>query len=343
MQPAIYSFNKRALGIFLLFIQACILTGCSSSPQVVVVDRQGEQIIQPVRTPLAIEWPTRQKQELAPGFEMKLVCPDDASISGNYTIDMDGSVKLPFNIRLEAAGKTLDAFTLAVNRAYAAFLTRPQITASIVKRQYYVDVQGLVIKPGQYILPATSRLDAAIGAAGGLEKGPTGVPSAQYVRISQLGVEHTFRLQDYFSGNTAIAPSWQGGDIVFFQSEKPQGENSVGSERPYVQILGQVRTPGEYPVLADGDLLTYLTKAGGPTDRADLANISLLRGNGTRREVQTLSLNDPKSLPQIQAGDTVIVLADNPSRVEKQSRIVSGFMSIFSFLANIALIVVGAS
>jgi protein involved in polysaccharide export with SLBB domain len=272
-------------------------------------------------------------------MQLKLACPDDAKISGTYTIGPEGTLKLPYSVTIQTSGLTLAEVRREVIKGYKKYLTSPKISVSIGKRQYYVDVRGLVQKPGKYLVKSDSSLDFIISQAGGLLQGQDQSASAKFARIEQLGVSKLVRLRDYFSGREDLVPAWQGGETVFLQSEMGGNGISRSNGRTYVQMLGQVRQPGEYAHTGD-DFYSYLELAGGPTDRADLNSVTLLRSTGEgRKPIQFQGLAGGK-LPEIRAGDTIIVSADNPSNFEKGTRVVGGVTGIISALATVALLLV---
>jgi polysaccharide export outer membrane protein len=77
-----------------------------------------------------------------------------------------------------------------------------------------------------------------------------------------------------------------------------------------VSVLGEVKKPGNYPVLGDRNLLDVLSLAGGPTPLA--ANVvTIQRRSGSQETVKTALTNDPDQLlasrVAIQPGDTIVV------------------------------------
>jgi protein involved in polysaccharide export with SLBB domain len=89
-----------------------------------------------------------------------------------------------------------------------------------------------------------------------------------------------------------------------------------------VHILGEVEKPGEYTVPDDTDVLELLSKAGGPTEFANLGNVSLKRragghsGGATERvqgHVQRVDINrflkheNVPNPPTLLPGDVVTV------------------------------------
>ena len=77
-----------------------------------------------------------------------------------------------------------------------------------------------------------------------------------------------------------------------------------------VSVLGEVRKPGNYPVLGDRNLLDVLAMAGGPTPLAGNV-VTIQRRSGSQQTVKTALLNDPDQLLEsrvaIEPGDTIVV------------------------------------
>lgn len=87
-----------------------------------------------------------------------------------------------------------------------------------------------------------------------------------------------------------------------------------------ISIIGKVRAPGNFTLTRYVDLLGALALAGGTTDFADVGNIVILRRTGDRATVIHTRLSSilkgkpseedlasPAAIPQLLAGDTVIV------------------------------------
>lgn len=62
-----------------------------------------------------------------------------------------------------------------------------------------------------------------------------------------------------------------------------------------IYVLGEVKSPGGYPIQKDMTLLQALTAAGGPTQTAKLKSVLLLRP-GRNREIQALRLDLSKAI-----------------------------------------------
>ena len=78
-----------------------------------------------------------------------------------------------------------------------------------------------------------------------------------------------------------------------------------------VTVLGEVKTPGVYPVLGARSLFDFISAAGGTTATASNTAAIMRRGQPDKQEVVHLS-NDPAKAPAanvpIEPGDTILVL-----------------------------------
>lgn len=285
--------------------------------------------------------PARQADELAQGFLVKIECFQDPAISGSYRISEDGTLKLPYQVQLKAAGMTASQLQQELVQQYREFFRGPpRINASIEERKFYVDVQGLVNQPGKFLVSDGSSLDELVSQAGGLQRGYDGKPSALFVRISQAEASRIIRLSDYYAGANIELPSWYGGDKVFFQAEGDPNSGPLSYNPQAVQILGQVRNPGEYSYRENGDLFYYIGQAGGLTDRADLNNLMLVRTSGDRRLAYNFTMEQIQYLPQIGRGDILFVHADNLGSAEKTTRVLSEIGQFFGSVATSILLLI---
>lgn len=273
------------------------------------------------------EWEERRANEIAPGFTLLISNSADRSINGEYEVPFNGILELPYDVQVKADNRTPTELAGDLNQAYGKYIKNPRFRVLIQKRQYAVDVRGLVEQPGSYVLDVHEGLDAALGQAEGLKKDPNGKPIARFVRFTQLGKSRVVTLQDYFSGTEGVLPPLQGGERMFFQSEGPSKYSEL---RKYVQILGQVSSPGAYPFQDQSDFMQYLTSAGGPTAQADLTRMTLLRRENNKVSQLEVDINDINGSPQPQGGDVLIIHANNRTPLERDTSVASAIANIFT-------------
>jgi protein involved in polysaccharide export with SLBB domain len=254
---------------------------------------------------------TLPSDEIAPGNKIRLSCSDDRNLNGEFQVEFDRKLKLPYQITVDTTGLSAAELQSRLRTSYKPyFRSAPNLTATVAQRDFYVDVQGLVEKPGRYLLKKDSTLDELIAKAGGLQREQGArEPLARYARVTQAEGTAFVRLSEYYAGAAAPTPQWRGGDAVFFQTDGPSLTASGG----YLQILGQVVRPGEYAFKDEGDFFYYLSKAGGPTEKADLEKIEVVRVIDFQKKTLTFALKEAKTLPPLKPGDIVMVPPEKPS------------------------------
>jgi polysaccharide export outer membrane protein len=108
-------------------------------------------------------------------------------------------------------------------------------------------------------------------------------------------------------------------EILTTQLTKYIGEQPIVSIRfsssisMRVTVLGQVAVPGEYLIPQSATIQGAVSKAGGPTPRAQLDNVKLIRKSDPEKATQNVNLlrffieGDPSLLPPIEEGDVIVV------------------------------------
>jgi protein involved in polysaccharide export with SLBB domain len=280
------------------------------------------------------DWSFRQPGELAPGNEIRLYEGSDSALNGVFQVNEKGKLILPYEVEVLVEGLQIEEVKNLLNRRFRQFLRNPNFQVSVEGQEVYVHLQGLVEKPGSYLISSDSSLDEILLNAGGLLKSADKRARARYVRITQFGKPRLVNLQDYYSGTADLIPSWQGGESLFFQYE---GSSNVSADREYIHVLGEVLSPGAYPFSSQLDILAYLTEAGGPTDRADLSRMTLLsREDGGLRQAH-FDFDDVRTLPSIQPGDTLIIPSSNPTGLERGTGIAASLAAVLSSIGLIAI------
>lgn len=281
-------------------------------------------------------WPTEQADLVAPGA-LVVISSLDRNLNGTYKVDIDGKIKLPHDRSLSTQGLDTDSVTEQIQDMYRNYFKSPQdLRVKVVRTDVLIDVQGLIMKPGQYSVGETTSLDEVIALAGGLQD-RSGAEKVRFLQIKSPYTSGIIALADYHSGRNSITPHWHGGERLFFQtSASAVAEGSVSNSQ-VVRVIGQVRNPAEFTAKPDSTFFSYLLLAGGPTDRADLARITLIRIDGAQTRVRTFNSQNFDDIPAIEPGDTILVNADIASPVEKSSRVVASIASVLTSLSILAI------
>ncbi len=319
----------------------CFLSGCSHSGWIPVqkytTPITGENSTRNSTKVSQVVWKERHADNISPGYLVAIKSPD-AKLNDNFRVEFDGSLKLPYKVIINTTDLNEEQLQDTIRKSYKGyFRSLNDIQISIVKKEYFVSTQGLVQKPGEYVVQETSSLDEIIAQAGGLKEGKGVENTAQYVRISGPSGSGIIRLSDYYSGSKQLVPHWQGGETVFFQTEAGTDPASPLADSHSIQIIGQVRNPAAYQAEPNADFFTYLVKAGGPTDRADPSNIILIRVKDNVTHALTFDMLDVANIPQILPGDAIIVSADNASPLEKKSRVGANFANILTAIGVVVI------
>src|SRR5262249_2057042 len=112
------------------------------------------------------------------------------------------------------------------------------------------------------------------------------------------------------SGTVQNLPILRPGDTVIVPGSEELYTGSSG-----VNVTGAVIKPGNYRLTGRADLVGAILMAGGPTDRANLSSVHLIRpgDNDKKAETYNIDLNDflkhgkLESNPKLRPGDTVTV------------------------------------
>ncbi|MGZ3697090.1 MAG: SLBB domain-containing protein [Bdellovibrionota bacterium] len=279
---------------------------------------------------------------LAPGFLIKLSSAQDPTLNGTFRIQADAKVDLPYNTTVSTRTMDFKRFKAAIDRAYQPYFRgHPDLEVTVEEKRYYVDARGLVEKPGSFLVKRDTPLDEVISLAGGLSK--TGGQTPGFARIEQGGKTTSLDLSEYFKRGKTQNLVWNGGDRIFFQKDKPDtgsGEAATDEFARKVQVIGEVRSPGELQFRKNADAYYYLLKTGGPTQFADLETVELVRvdsKSGSRESISTGSISDLKTIGE---GDVLIVHPKEESKSKKTLETVAIVTSIVAAVALAAVAVI---
>jgi len=339
-------YQKTPLNVRLLCLVMATLTACSTAPAKNTWRDDRLKTTGTAKAPQMLEsWGARSESEdpndptIAPGFLISLHCLTDSKLNGEYRVDFNGDLQLPYDITAHTTGLTLLQLRKKLVDLYRPyFKTSSEIDVRIKERRYWIDVRGLVDKPGRYLMEPESSLDSAIGMAGGTSKETPPL----YVRIQKGQQMFIFDLTQYYTQGEDHPQilGWLGGEILFFQRERTgfSGERlPYAAGRTPVYMMGEVRKPGEYSLTPGADFLDSLKQAGGFTEKADLDDIEIIRTTAGHKRVYDFSWSDFQRAPAPAQGDIVFVHADNVTKFERHTSL---FATLIAAAASIVTSVV---
>ncbi len=244
---------------------------------------------------------------VAPGYLFELSHGEDEKLNGKFRVSFNGVLTLPYKIKIYAKGLTLKQLRNKVTKAYKPFfrISGP-VKWRILEDKVWVDIQGLVQKPGRYLIDHSSSLDEARSVAGGYLV----TEQPDYVRIISQKNIRTLHLDDInnYKIGTLSKRNWKGGETVLFKKLKKSPMADYISHQRNISVLGAVTAPGNQTFIPGADFIYYLTKSGGPSGNANLKDIILIRnyGNGTKKELR-FNLSETNKIPFPISGDVFIV------------------------------------
>ena len=315
--------------VVVLTVLVSIVQGCAFGPSLPSGNARGKTATSLaegflVDNPYA--GPLNSKTEVRPGFQIQMSSAVDEKVNGEYRVDINGEIKLPYGGWTKAAGLTVQALTEKINAEVRKFYKAdPQVSLKVTDRKYYIEVRGLVQTPGVILVSEFEKIESVIKKAGELSL----TKEARVVQINRGQNSFYIDLAEYFQGHDMnLSPKWYGGEKVFFIQSSLGEENSAS-----VQILGDVRNPGAQAIKDNMNLYQYINKAGGPTQSTDLDRITVVRQTSNGPVKTEGTAEEIAKEIKLQAGDTVYVHSSNSTTLERRLGMVSSFMSVITAIA----------
>ena len=265
--------------------------------------------------PLSAESQTARSavQRIAPGDVLKVDIVGRQDLSGQFTVDAQGTIPMPVLGAVRASGRTTDELATDLSRRVSLIQREiPMITVSIMEsgmRRVYV--LGSVIMPGAYPAAGTVNVWDAIGKAGG----PTEDANLGAVEVIS-GDARTYHPPILIDIGAAIRagaidslPALRPGDTVRVPSR--MGGSTVAGGGGVVYIMGAVANQGAVAIEPDMDLVRVLSRAN-PVPDANFKTVEIVRNFEGR--LMSLHVDMTKNYfgnadhvgnPVLQPGDTI--------------------------------------
>jgi protein involved in polysaccharide export with SLBB domain len=318
-----------------MFTAAVVLQGCSTIPSLpasqkgqVVAESRTEGFLVSDTQPEVIS----NRTEVRPGNLIQLNSSLDSKIAGQYRVDISGSLKLPYGLSVNTNGLSVQALSEKINAELRKFFTAdPQVSVKISDRKFYIEVRGLVQKPGAILVSEFEKVENIIKKSGEL----TLTKEARVVQIVRGQNTYYIDLEEYFQGRDMnLSPKWYGGEKVFFiQAATALGDDNSAS----IQVLGDIRNPGAMAFKDGANLYHYVTRAGGTTQTSDLTRVQVVRQTPQGPVMTEGSAIEIAQHIKLEAGDTVFMQSGMPNRTDRQ---VSMFAAIASILSAIGILII---
>lgn len=224
---------------------------------------------------------------VGPGDKLNINVYGASLVNWNLEVSPEGNVNIPGVGVLNVAGKTIEQATSAIKTKLSANNyavgrgTSVQVTLGDI-RSIKVVMVGEVVKPGTYTLPSLATVFNALNAAGG----PNDIGS--FRRIEVIRNNKIIRRLDVYDflvkGDQKDNIGLQDQDII-----------RVPTYRTRVEMVGEVKTPALFEVLAGENLSDVIRFAGGFTDQAFTGRIKVSQINEQQRRISDVVENDFKN------------------------------------------------
>lgn len=260
---------------------------------------------------------------LQPGDILTISLPGEDGFNKDFTIDRDGSVRLPEVGLIKVAGKSMAVVdTLVYDRLSDAFLGLDKLSVHLKEKKLLITVLGYVENPGEFELPDTGNVQMAINAAGGLINGA----QLDKLQLQRQDDVLEFDFKRYLdTGNVDLIPALKTLDIVFVPSSPELGNVhgddadsregvNLTEDRTAVKVFGEVISPGSFPYKESMNLVDAILRAGGVTRYSNVEQIRVInQGEPVLFNLKTfLDSGDESELLQLSEGATIFV----PKQVE---------------------------
>jgi polysaccharide export outer membrane protein len=279
-----------------------------------------------------------QEYTIGPRDVLKIAVWGHDDLSGDYPVAEDGFVPFPLLGRVEANGLSVKEFTARVTDLLEKdYLVNPQVFVSV--KEYLskkVHVFGETEKPGVFYLTGPTTLLEVLSRAGAK------------TTSKQLILVRPHRDGNNISGSTILRLNLEQVQVGDTSQNIPvRDEDTIFVPRAQAFfVLGEVRSPGTFPLERTTTVLEAVSLAGGFTDKAAPGAVKLVRqrSDGTQ-ETQTLELGGEARDRGVtlHEGDTVVVPRGNTYLVlgevrnpgvyvlDRQMTILDGIMSAGGF------------
>lgn len=187
-----------------------------------------------------------------------------------------------------------------------------------------VDVEGGVAEPGTYPLTSGMTVSDLVKAAGGLNEAAqlhVAEISRKNVDDEQRRIDHLqIPLDDILAGNTDADATLQQYDTLVIQSD-PRW-----TERYTVELSGEVRFPGVYPIARGEQLSSVIARAGGLTDMAFAEGAFFSRESVRERE--SAEMNSLADRLEVGLKATILERADENLRPSESQGLATDIVTL---------------
>ena len=253
----------------------------------------------------------KELRKIRPGDQLTVSVYGHDELPKEVRVEDDGTIKYPFMKDIKVDGLSPEQFANILSARLAQYIgTRAEVVVGFSQGESIeVVVLGQVNSPGSHQIPKNHTIQGAIAAAGGATARSNLDETKLIRRNAETGLrqEITVPVESIIieTGRIDRLPDLQSGDIIFVPA-------IYGAT--YANVLGAVRTPGNYPLFPGANVVDLVFLAGGPLPDASVRNIKLIRRVGATQteqavDIETVLRAKGGQVPLVGAGDIIFVPA----------------------------------
>ena len=238
-----------------------------------------------------------QGYTLGSGDVVRITVMDELELSGLFRVSSLGKISYPYLGNIDVKGMTVEDLNWYLTaKLKEDYLVNPVVTVSVEEyKSKKVFIQGEVDKPGVYYLRDKSGVLNLILEAGGTTKDA----SEEIVILRSTGMSDednpeefekiNINLRELLSGNMAQNVEIQRGDIIYIANASG---GQFKTEGRFINIMGEVKNPGNYDYRLGLTVLNAILEAGGFTEYAAKNKVKVIKKLGDEQKVVVAKLDD---------------------------------------------------
>jgi polysaccharide biosynthesis/export protein len=236
---------------------------------------------------------------VGPQDVLAVTVANEPTLSGKFTVVVDGTVAYPLLGSVKVGGLSLRAVERELTtRLRDGYLEKPVVSVALDQfGSQRVLVIGEVRQAGSYPLAGPTTLLEILLKAGA----PTATAGSEALVVRGRGEGARAAASTVLRANL---DALQRGDLSQDLALRPGDMVFVPRAEPVapVYVMGLVKTPGAYQVTKGATVMQVLAQAGGVTDRGSTGRMKIVRKTQQRTVEMKAALHDP-----VQPGDTLVV------------------------------------
>ena len=281
-----------------------------------------------------------QERRIEVGDRIQIMVIGNEELSRFVVVRPDGTVSYPFLDEERVTGYSLFELRLLVRTTLSQFIDAEIQAVDVLwveeggtAEEITVAVLGQVMNPGEYTVPRTAGLQAALTAAGGTLSGAL----ERSIKIHRTNADGLAVLmvdleRFYATGDVRYIPDIHPGDVIVVPG---------GTAATAIRVVGAVENPGNYQAPPGAKVFDLIIQAGGFTPDARTDKVRLVKPSTGVSEEHALDVNaffqsgvEPDT-PPVEPGDIIIV----PERLISWQRVFGGLRDIASVTTIVTLFI----